>query len=107
MLAQAVNVVRGEQSGNLQQLIGEDEPSDVHGIKTGKSDFVNWTFLKEPLAFSYMTVPSVLMTANPKFAPEIIILYLSPSPPPNSRSISGVVSGKYGTSKRFASASEI
>lgn len=33
VLAQTVHIVRGQERGNLQQLIGEDEPADVHGVK--------------------------------------------------------------------------
>ena len=33
VLSQSVDVVRGQERRDLQQLVGEDEPTDVHGIK--------------------------------------------------------------------------
>ena len=110
VLAQTVHIVRGQERGNLQQLIGEDEPADVHGVKA-EEYFMNahcgLCIMHIRDALPHMTAPSLLMTANPKFSAESIILYLSLSLPPNSRFISGAVSGRYGTSNRFASASEI
>ena len=33
VLSQSVDVVRGQERRDLQQLVGEDEPTDFHGIE--------------------------------------------------------------------------